>query len=316
MPGFLSHYIAAQETLKNLAPFAAGEISQKIAPAERMYNLGAQGPDIFFYCLPGIIRKRSRGVGVQMHQSDLGLFIARMAFAAKNSCEKEKPTLFAYTAGLVMHYMLDVHAHPYVYAQTHKEGASKLKNSASHRQFETAVDTALLQQVMSQTPADYHQWQLIDAEPAQLTAAATAASRALMQVYGRHIPPQKVYQAMRHMVGLTRLLRSRKGRRKKWMALAENLTVREPIFSSMVHNQQETGRDYLNICEHDWTPPWEGAKTRRNTFVELYYNAVEEGIDIIKSLHGYVYEGKKLRNLVEKLGNRSLKTGLPVGGAL
>jgi len=309
MPGFLSHYIAAQETLQELAP----EISKKISPAERLCNLGAQGPDIFFYCLPGIIRKRSRGVGTQMHQSDLGIFIARMAFAAKNSCELNRDTLFAYTAGLVMHYMLDVHAHPYVYARAYTNGASKLKNSASHRQFETALDTALLRGMVGGTPSDLHQWQLIAAEPKQLEITARTYSRTLRQVYDRHIPPHEVYQAMRHMVGLTRLLRSRKGRRKKWMALAENMTIREPIFSSMVHDQREpSGHDYMNYLEGEWTPPWEGAKTQYTTFSRLYYNAVEEGAKIIKALHGYIYEGEKLRGLVEKLGNRSLKTGMPI----
>lgn len=314
MPGFLSHYIAAQETLKILSP----DITKKIQPSDRLYNLGAQGPDIFFYCVPGIIRRRSRGIAAEMHQSDLGLFIARMAFIAKNSQGKlrksKQDTIFAYTAGLVMHYVLDVHAHPYVYSQVHDERASKLKNSANHRRFETAVDTALLHEVMSKKPAEYHQWQLIAAKPTQLFVAATAASKALWQVYARQIHPHEVYQAMRHMIGITRILRSRKGRRKKWMELAESITVGQPILSSMVHNQIETGEDYLNHGRCEWKAPWDGSVAQFTSFMMLYEKAVIEGCDIINALYKYVYEEGKLRTLVEKVGNRSLKTGMPVGG--
>jgi len=310
MPGFLSHYIAGQAVLNSMTP----DIKNILKHGERLYNLGAQGPDIFFYCLPGIIRKSSRGVGSEMHQCDLGIFITRMAHLAKNTAKNERDTVFTYTAGLIMHYALDVHAHPYVYSQTYNQNAPKIKNSADHRVFETALDIALLKLVCDKTPADYHQWELINAEFSQLAIAATAMSKALMSVYKRQIPPQNVYQAMRHMIHLTRILRSRKGRRKKWMALAENLTVRQPIFSSMVHSQEvDSLNDYLNEEKRPWKAPWEGAELCTDSFIERYSHAVSEGMQNITLLYNYVYQDLSLKNLAEKLGNRSLKTGLPCG---
>jgi len=310
MPGFLSHYIAGQAVYHSIAP----DIRKIIKQGERLYNLGAQGPDIFFYCLPGILRKRSRGVGKEMHQCDLGIFITRMAHFAKNSVKSERDSIFTYTAGLIMHYVLDVHAHPYVYSQTYNNNASVIKNSADHRIFETAIDIALLKLVSDKIPADYHQWELINAEFEQLAIAATAMSKALKHVYNRQIPPKDVYQAMRHMIHLTRLLRSKKGRRKKWMALAENLTIRQPIFSSMVHDQAVSNlNDYLNEQKKPWKAPWEETEFCTDSFIERYNQAVSEGLQTIQCLHGYVYENLPLKTLAEKLGNRSLKTGLPCG---
>lgn len=310
MPGFLSHYIAGQAALQALPPAPQNHIH----PYQQLYNLGAQGPDIFFYYLPGLMCKRTRGVGRQMHQNDLGIFIAYMAYVAKNAQPPKQDVIFAYTAGLVMHYMLDIHAHPYVYSQTHNHHASGLQNSAAHRHFETSIDIALLDYVKGEKPANYHQWQLIHAEFCQLSTASAAISQGLHHIYQRKIPPHNIHRAMAHMIGITRLLRSRKGRRKKWMAIAENLTVKEPILSSMVHAQSAQDRDYLNQSRKPWIPPWDGGEQSTDSFIDRYTNAVAEGADIITTLHQYVYEKGRLQALANKLGNRSLKTGMPCGG--
>jgi len=247
-----------------------------------------------------------------MHKNDLGLFIARMAHFAKKSQDAERDLLFAYTAGLSMHYMVDVHAHPYVYAKVYQEGVSNIKNSADHRKFETAIDIALLKLVSGKKPADYSQWELICAESGHLAVAAKAMSKAIKLVYDRIVPPKDVYQAMRHMIKLTRLIRSRKGRRKKWTAIVENLTVGEHIFSSLVHDQEvDSCVDYLNEQKKPWKAPWETAESCTDSFVDRYHSAVEEGLQIIQNLYAYVYGDLPLITLGEKLGNRSLQTGAP-----
>jgi len=320
MPGFLTHYIAGQAVLGGVAP----KIHKKIKNGERLYNLGAQGPDIFFYYLPGIIRRRSRNLGGQMHKNDLGIFIARLAYLAKKikiverdlldtHCKKyaSRDFLFAYTAGLAMHYLVDVHAHPYVYANVYNEGVPDIKNSADHRVFETAIDVELLKLVRGKRPADYSQWELIHADADQCAVAARAISNALKQVYDRNVPAQEVYQAMRYMSFATRILRSNRGRRKKWTAVAENFIVGEPIFSSLVHPQQvDNDTDYLNRNHTPWSAPWE-TESHTDSFLDLYNAAVQEGLQLVDALYGYVYEDLSLRSLAAKIGNRSLQTGAP-----
>jgi len=234
-----------------------------------------------------------------------------MATLAKDSPAKERDIIFAYTAGFIAHYALDVSAHPYVYAMTHNNNAPKIKNSASHRRFETAIDVAMLNLLSGQKPADYNQWELLAAEAAHMCAASSAASHVLRSVYGRNIPSKIVHRAMRHMMHLTRLLQSRKGRRKKWMELAENLTIREPLFSCMVHPQDIDEFDYLNTQKKPWHSPWEAdAQAHNDSFAERYHAAIEEGAKMIRHMYSYVYEGAALEALATELGNRSLKTGM------
>lgn len=212
MPGFLTHYIAGQALLNTVSP----EIQEFIKPSEQIFNIGTQGPDIFFYYVPGLLRKRSRGVGSLMHLCDLGPFLAQMArlTATFDECDSQKVT-FSYIAGFIMHYMLDVNAHPYVYARTHKSNAPKIHNSAEHRKFETAIDVAMLKLVSGEKPADYSQWTLINAPSNEMSIVSTIMSQALMKIYNRNVRTKEIYRAMRYMVQFTKLLQSRSGRRKR-----------------------------------------------------------------------------------------------------
>lgn len=305
MPGFLSHYIAGKAALAELS----ADIREKIFADERLYNLGTQGPDIFFYYIPGQMRRRSRGIGQEMHGRGLGLFLGAMARLAKNA-DAEKNLIFAYTAGFVMHYALDCNAHPYVYARTFDENSTRIKNSAAHRKFESAIDVALLKLVSGKKPAGVNQWELINAEKDRLFVAAAALSKSVAAVYRRDVPPKVAARAMKYMINLTRLLQSKNGRRKRFMELVENVTIREPLFSSMMHVQELSGEnDYLNIKKTPWHAPW--AKEIHNaSFMERYTAAVDEGAEMILALHEFVYGDLPAEALAEKLGNRSLKTGL------
>ncbi|MCL1883187.1 MAG: zinc dependent phospholipase C family protein [Defluviitaleaceae bacterium] len=309
MPGFLTHYIAGKAALQGVSP----QIQEIINADERLYNLGTQGPDIFFYYLPGQLRKRSRGIAQQMHLSGLGLFLAYMAKLAKEAETPERETIFAYTAGFMLHYSLDCNAHPYVYAVTHNENATKIKNSAKHRQLETAIDVAMLNMVSGKKPAGISQWELINAEKCGLSGAAEALSQSVAAIYNRDVPPKIVTRAMKYTINFTRILQSKNGRRKRFMQLVENMTIREHLFSSMIHMQELSNEnDYLNIKKAPWHSPWESeGETHNDSFMERYNLAVDEGIQMLEALHSYVYGDLPIEKLAEILGNRSLKTGLP-----
>ena len=306
MPGFLTHYIAGKAALQSVSD----DIQAKINAEERIYNLGTQGPDIFFYYIPGQVRKRSRGVAQEMHGNSLGLFLAHMARLAKEANE-ERDTIFAYTAGFAMHYAVDCHAHPYVYAHTFKENALKIKNSADHRRLETAIDVALLKLVSGEKPAGISQWELVNAAKDKRSVAAVAMCESIKAIYGREIPVGTARRAMKFMISGTRLLQSKNGRRKRFMQVLEHAVAGEVFVSCIVHMQELGGEDYLNLQKKPWHPPWlPEAEIFNDSFVDCYNAAVQEGAKILEALHAFVYEDLPAERLAETLGNRSLKTGL------
>jgi hypothetical protein len=309
MPGFLTHYIAGKAAVQEVSP----QIRGIITPHERLFNLGTQGPDIFFYYFFGQMRKRSRGIAQEMHGCGLGLFLVHMARLAKISPPRERDTIFAYTAGFLMHYTVDCHAHPYVYARAFDKGLPKIANSARHRRLETAIDVALLKLVSGEKPAEFSQWELINAPKSGLRVAAEAMSHGISAVYGRDVSAKFARRAMKFTINATRLLQSKNGRRKRFMELAENLAVGEALGSCIIHTQEVSDdADYLNLKKSAWTAPWSQADEACNdSFMERYTAAVAEGVDILEAMYAYVYGELPESVLAEKLGNRSLKTGQP-----
>ena len=302
MPGFLTHCLAANRLKKSL-----NESSRKaIEKHEKLYNLGAQGPDIFFYYFTGLGYKDVRGLGNLMHDGGLGLFILDMARQCRESKSDEA---FAYTCGFVMHYCLDSTAHPYVYARTHTEGASSVKNSADHREFETAIDICMLLRLDGKKPGDLAHYSLIDAPKPDLLAAASVCGKAISAVYGRRISQGMTYAAMKSMVSFTWYLQSKKGRRKKTMRALEKISIREPLYSSMMHSQV-ADEAVLNLEKKDWLAPWPEAETENQSFVELFDKSVIEAAALCGLFWDFAHGGKDEGEFAEALGNKSLKTGI------
>ena len=310
MPGFITHYICGQAILKNLD----SDAQKMIAPNTQFYNIGTQGPDIFFYYIPGLIKKRSRNIGIQMHKQDFGDFISHMIdiMTFKQLSDYKRGILFSYISGFLTHYALDATAHPYVYSKTgvRKKGdkAKAIKYTVNHRKFETAIDVLMLKLMSSKKPSDHKLWELIrvDGDPAKVVAGAMSAS--IRETYQRNVNPKDVLKAMDYMVTITRLLQSAKGRRKRLMELIENLVIGEHLFSSIIHMQNVTdGVDYMNLGHLPWNTP--GSEEKTDSFVELYHEAVSEGHEMIDTVWRFMNGEVSWDKLTIVLGNRSLSTG-------
>jgi hypothetical protein len=301
LPGFLTHYLGGRAVLAQLP-----DDVKKLIEGEhgRIFNLGAQGSDIFFYYVPGMMRARSRGIGGVIHEADFGKFFMEMARWAKHEA------LFAYLAGFLVHYALDTHAHPFVFGNTQRENAAPAQETADHRHFETSVDVLMLARLTGDKPAAYRQWELIQAPAKHKQAAAAAFAAAVNRVYTAPLLPRDVYHAMGHMAQLTRFLHSPKGKRKSFAAFFEDKTLGARVFSAMVHMQEVTdGRDYLNLSRAYWHAPWNPSGGSTASFPELFDAGVAEAVGMVRALSAYMNGTMARKELAAHIGNRSLSTG-------
>jgi hypothetical protein len=310
MPGFITHYICAQAVLTEISQAARESISKY----PNMYNLGAQGPDIFFYYFPGLIKKRTKGIGVRMHMENPGAFIVNLSDAANRAAEADKPLILAYTAGYLTHYALDAATHPFVYARSgltkDERKRREMHASVRHRQLETTIDVKMLKLLSGKKPADYKLWQLINADAGHMLTAAEAISCAINKTYKHKLNSADVYKAMRYMVNLTRLLQSKTGRRKRLMELAEDFTIRARYVSSIIHQQEaDDGKDHMNISKKNWRTPWDAYSSSNSSFIELYNEAVVNGRQMVDALFAFTRKHLPITEYRKSIGNRSLKTG-------
>ena len=313
MPGFITHYICGQAALKAADP----KLQSMIKPYQQFYNIGTQGPDIFFYYLPGMAFKRNlRDIGTKMHKQHFGAFISNMIDILMADelpqAETARPLLMAYVCGFLTHYSLDATAHPYVYSKTgvRKKGdiAKAIKYSVNHRKFETAIDVLMLDLMSSKRPSDYKLWELIRVEHGLAQIVSGAVSASIQEAHKRNVSTKEVYKAMTYMVNITRIIQSRTGRRKRFMELIENLTIGENLVSSIVHMQEvNDGVDYMNIGHSPWNVP--GTEEKTDSFIELYNEALKESIYMIDTLWRCMNGEVSRDKLAIVLGDRSLSTG-------
>ena len=313
VPGFITHYICGEATINELPR----DIKVILQNSRQLYNVGSQGPDMFFYYLPGLIKKNIKNIGVHMHKSNVRTFFSNMLDIQNAADSEERLMIFSYICGYLSHYALDCNAHPYVYYksgfQVEGDKTSRLRYSVRHRSFETAIDVLMLKVMSGEKPASMKLWQLIKADKCQAMVIANALSNAINMAYDRHISQREVFSAISYMVGMTRVLQSKRGYRKKLMELAEDLTIGEHVVSSIIHMQEiKDGKDYLNLKKQPWYMPWDGDNEINHSFGEMYSQAVVDGSRLIKANYKYLTGSIIKEELLIDIGNRSMASGLDI----
>lgn len=311
MPGLISHYICGETVLGKLDEKRRFEIEKH----RQLYNIGTQGPDIFFYYLPTLFRKNIKNIGSIMHKTNVGEYMEQMITLCE--CLENNMNAISYICGYLTHYCLDCNAHPYIYYKTGFDTNEKvkkhkaLKHSMYHRNFETAIDVCLLKIINSEKPSDRKLWQLIKINRKESNIVAKIIKDALFNTYKISISEKQIYNAMSHMVILTRFLQSKTGKRKKLMGFIEDKTIGERLCSSLIHMQEiNDGIDYLNINKKIWHKPWDNSKDIDLTFMDLFFISVEESVSMINGIFDFKEKKISKNELISMIGSRSLLSGI------
>jgi len=319
LPGLITHFICAKSVLSVLPK----DTRDLLQPQRQLYNIGSQGPDIFFYYFPGHLKRGVRGIGQKMHNVRVGKYLETLAIGIANiKNEEEKAAAFSYTAGYLTHFALDCAAHPYVYYKTgftrpgeRGRGRNRLKYAAYHRSFETSIDVMMLKIAAGKHPADEKLWQLLYVDRVNRDMAIKAShflGDCISRVYKSEVSGKNVFSAMKHMWRLTRILQSKNGNRKRIMEFCEDIIIGNRVCSSMIHMQEaeSDGLDYLNQSKKIWKLPWDETAEQSTSFTEMFDTACDEARFLIMALYDFVYGEGEIKSFLKLAGNRSLKSGI------
>ncbi len=127
MPDCVAHYKFGQDVLERLDT----HLKSCIFAYRQEYNVGLQGPDIFFFYKP--YRKTDiADYGIVCHeQPAIRMFAPILAKVRENAA-------LSYLMGLICHYTLDACCHPYVYGHS--------RELSDHLRMEAAYDRHILAQ--------------------------------------------------------------------------------------------------------------------------------------------------------------------------
>lgn len=103
MPAHYAHYRFGKQVLSAMPP----EQRQCVQRFRRMYDMGLNGPDIFFYFNP-FLKTAVGDLGETFHRQTGQEFFAQACKSATSEAAR------AYLYGLLAHYCLDSVCHPYI----------------------------------------------------------------------------------------------------------------------------------------------------------------------------------------------------------
>lgn len=312
MPGLITHYLLGEKVLEKLKDTGS---AREISKYRNIYNVGAEGPDIFFYYikLPLSVIKGMSKIGSRLHAENVGEFFSNAIEYLLNCSGEEKAKLTAYLSGFLCHYSMDLHTHPYVYYRTGfvRDGEKPtIKYTSYHQEFETAIDVCLLDSLMSIKPTALGVHRLLKLSDGDAQIIGRFYEFILGKIYNVQISADKVSSVIRGMMLVQYTFRDRYGYKKRIVSSLEKCIVKYPIISSLIYPPRvEDGIDYMNNSHKPWHAPWDMSKTFTLSFIEMFHQAENEAICMCRTLMDCLSGTASTAETLKLIGGRSFSTG-------
>lgn len=156
MPGFTTHYIFGMKAYNDM-PFTP--LKHTIAKYRWLYQLGLQGPDMFFYNIPILRHRDYRNVGSYMHEHKVNaFFVCCLRRIGTIRSRQQQEEAISYLAGFINHYIADSICHPYVYGRIgYPVDAPTSMHHGMHAHLENELDAILLWKYKKKKPSEFNQ---------------------------------------------------------------------------------------------------------------------------------------------------------------
>lgn len=315
MPGFTTHYLFGQQTYQKLRPSRLKRMIQKY---HRVFCLGLQGPDIFFYDLISWCFG-NENPGPIAHTTNTGALLSHLLETPELfSTEKERDIARTYVLGFIGHYLLDSTCHPYVYART-GYGQEGKYSTWRHLYLESDIDRTLLWFYQHRHPSEFHQ----DESIALTKEQANVLSILLYSAFHETFPdmPLSRHTILRAMYAIrkeTGMLRDPSGRKKALIRRFEGLVPGYPVLSPLVPSDTLLFHpDPCNRKRRMWRNPWDKSLSSTESFFDLFDSAQKEYSRLLNAIshffsmeHRSIQKEEALSLLLARLGNRDYHSGL------
>lgn len=319
MPGFTTHYLFGVNNLKQIRQKGGcAVLVQSIDENKTVFQLGLQGPDIFFYHLASQLRAVRPGSIV--HKRWTGDFLKALVEAPEIFWKKEhQQTAQAYAAGFIGHYILDTQMHPYVYDLTGIGDELKKKGYAGHIALESDIDACLLMRYAKCLPSAFPYAKTIALDAKKRALTADILYYAYQDVFPElSLTKGFLCRAIRSMQIGTRLAYNPHNYKRQVLETAEMAIFGKPQISPVIPSDFiKSYEDPLNLEHREWKNPWEPQSLFTDSVPELIKKAsgrYQKALRLLDCLYaadscGEQYDAT-LSRLRQLLGNQSFHSGL------
>lgn len=156
LPGFTTHYLFGVKAYNDLPN---NYLKHVISKYRWLYQLGLQGPDIFFYNIPILRHRDYRNVGSYMHDFHVNdFFQSCLTEISEIHSRQQKEQALSYFAGYLCHYVGDSICHPFIYGRIQYETDVKSSHfHGRHAALENDIDAILLRKFKKKKPSEFNQ---------------------------------------------------------------------------------------------------------------------------------------------------------------
>ncbi len=268
MPGPNSHYFFGDLFLNSFKNFTNENISFRQA-----FNLGCQGPDIFFYS------KKLFLFGNNFHRKHISEPIEHMNNYANLQNAQIKELLHCYIKGYLTHHSFDSVAHPYIFFVQFKElktrQLSDKFNPFLHRDIEALIDVMLARHFLKDNFKEFVPHKYIKCSKQIKTEIAKMYSYVIYQMYEMSISEKKIIVCLNTFELAMKLIFSPKGIKKNIIRFIEHIFRIPHYFSPLfITLKKKDAIDIMNNSKKSWHNPLIEDIKFNKTFYELLDDAI------------------------------------------
>ncbi len=324
MPGFTTHYILGMKAYNDLPNC---QLKRVIAKYRWLYQLGLQGPDMFFYNIPVLRHRDYRNVASYMHEHHIqDFFTTCLRNLNEIPSRQQQEQGLAYFCGYLCHYIGDSICHPYVYGRIGYNAKSPTAPAhGMHAALENDIDALLLQKYKKKKPSQFNQAATICLNGMETQFISRFLSKCINETYypitfynNFQVTPQMVHRSIWAMRFGCRTLADPSGRKSSSIAFVENLFLKNPVASTkLITDKVSNPRACLNLNHETWCNPWDRRLASKASFPDLFYQCLLKCSNVYAILntlvaHGQTFRKVNLSRLLDELGSYSYHSGLTV----
>ncbi|SES98099.1 Zinc dependent phospholipase C [Salinibacillus kushneri] len=292
MPNIWTHIMFCEDVMVSLND------PVHLQDAQGFLNLGAQGPDPFFYhnFWPWKQDEHINDIGKRLHTEKCGPFLMDMI---QSGIVKSKPTK-AYILGFVTHHILDRNAHPYIH---YRAGYQKNK----HQELEVLIDTLMMKKFRNLDTWKVPVYKEIDVGSTLDHEISELLSTTILHHFHEHaqkLPEDFVQLSYRDM-------------KRALKILFDPYSWKNHLLGSMIspfsHQPIKNDKDYLNENHSTWHHPATN-EPHHESFIDLYNQGKKESLETLYAIIKY-WEDPNSHNeqiITDLIDNISYDTGKPL----
>lgn len=302
MPGYITHNIFGREEFKKIT---SQNIRKAIRNNRNVFNIGLQGPDIFFY-YPAYFLINKKNLGSIMHTRSTGKYINKMLEYVNNTIdETDKEIAIAYLAGFLGHYSLDRVCHPYIYWKTDRMNMTHDYHS-KHVALETDIDYIMCKQFYKREVSKFPYGEMVRLNRNQLDIISGLLNYALGNTFEYiRFNYEFAYTVLLNFRMIISQIKDKEGNKAKYAGKVERKLIGHEYFTPLFigDNYRIKNNDPMNISKQKWFNPWKEEDISDCSFYEL----IEEASKNYQKLLNTINDPEKF---ADELGNKSFLTNL------